>query len=193
MRVKSEVAKSSAIATSSESTAPPTPDNVSVAESSGVNAEATAGENGENGDNADAASVATSATKVQPPKGKGDSKAESKAEKPSRADKSTSDNLVGRLTNLVTTDLSILQSGQSFMLLCTYCAIGDSSVWLISNCSRLGSDANYAQHGGSVFITGLEVSMIKVSMMKTAEVSVMQCLPWSCRYGYDDPASRLRS
>ncbi|TCD68828.1 hypothetical protein EIP91_009695 [Steccherinum ochraceum] len=104
MRVKSDVAKTGS-ASAAATPAATTPDNQSVAESSAA---------------ADTASVATSATKVPAPgKGKDTSK-DSPAKADEKFERSTNSNLVGKMNNLVTTDLATLEAGQSFLLLLVY-------------------------------------------------------------------------
>ncbi|THH29810.1 hypothetical protein EUX98_g4362 [Antrodiella citrinella] len=92
MRVISDVAKAAS------TTVPSTSGNSSVAESSGGATNA-------------AASVASSSTKNAQTKGTNSETGSQKSMK------GTSGNLVGKLNNLVTTDLATLQGGQSFMLL----------------------------------------------------------------------------
>ncbi|TCD71270.1 hypothetical protein EIP91_011749 [Steccherinum ochraceum] len=104
MRVKSDVAKTGS-AGAAATPAATTPDNQSVAESSAA---------------ADTASVATSATKVPAP-GKGkDASKDSPAKADEQFERSTNSNLVGKMNNLVTTDLATLEAGQSLLLLLVY-------------------------------------------------------------------------
>ncbi|KAH8086659.1 hypothetical protein BXZ70DRAFT_1067810 [Cristinia sonorae] len=118
MRVKSDTPKTgdNAVTSGAQTLTSTTPDRASIAESSSGAATTT----GENQDNADNVSVTTSATEVPAPKGKVVAAA-AVTSKPALAEendgKKANKDFVGRLNNLVTSDLATLQSGQAFMLL----------------------------------------------------------------------------
>ncbi|KAH8086658.1 multidrug resistance-associated ABC transporter [Cristinia sonorae] len=116
MRVKSEASKSetSTLPSRSHTPAPDTPDGASIVESG----DDAAANTEESQDNEDSASVATSITKVQAPKNKSAADIPTTQQRTEEEDdKKTSKDLVGRLNNLVTSDLATLQGGQAFMLL----------------------------------------------------------------------------
>ncbi|THH30400.1 hypothetical protein EUX98_g3808 [Antrodiella citrinella] len=111
MRVISDVAKTASIP-ETESPVPSTPDRGSVAESTTIP---------KAGHNPESVSIATSSTKVQSIKKSTARVSGTKTATPAdKAKKGTSGNLVGKLTNLVTTDLATLQGGQAFLQLLVY-------------------------------------------------------------------------
>ncbi|TCD61149.1 hypothetical protein EIP91_008843 [Steccherinum ochraceum] len=107
MRVKSDVTKA-VFASEAAASAVVTPDTQSVAESGGV-VEVPSGE--------DTASVATSTTKAPVPR-KGSTTLPAKTG--GKIEKQTSSNLVGKLTNIITTDLAVVNGGRQLMSVVLY-------------------------------------------------------------------------
>ena len=144
MRVKSDAPK--VAADSAPATRSATPDSAS--------APGPSGEAGEGEDSTDAASVATSTTKAQSTKGK-------TASSTSR-DAAKSSNVVGRLTNLVSTDLATLPQGFTYNALSSYLVHLPHSVFgvHIMHSSLPVSDHDYYVSDRLAFTAGLEVSVI---------------------------------
>ncbi|KAG0697813.1 hypothetical protein DFH29DRAFT_984146 [Suillus ampliporus] len=104
---------------SGESTAPSTPDSASVAGSSTAAADESTDSSSDETLQANSETISTSSTK------KGKKKSQDVKEEPESSPKkhSSADNLVGKINNLVTTDLSNINDGRDFLLLVVYTPI----------------------------------------------------------------------
>lgn len=117
---------------SGESTVVPTPDTASVVESEGQTEGASShGDNASPSGSSDEATLAgsqagtlTGKSKASKGKGKDADAASTKSETTGKPKpQPTSRNLVGKLNNLVTTDLSNITSGRDFVMLCEWITI----------------------------------------------------------------------
>jgi hypothetical protein len=113
---------------SGESTAPSTPDSASVAGSSTAAADESTDGSGDETLQASAETISISSTK------KGKQKSQDIKEEPDSLPKnhSSADNLVGKINNLVTTDLSNITDGRDFLM------IGKSHLALVGACFLTG-------------------------------------------------------
>lgn len=122
---------------SNGSTVAPTPDNISVADSDG-HTEVTVvnGEGSSTSANGDEASSTNKSSNGDVKKGKGTAssisgKSTSSVKSASAEEKSSSntDNLVGKLNNLVTTDLGNIVEGRDFLLLSKSCMVTSKALY----------------------------------------------------------------